>query len=161
MQPLLYSHVTLLFYSLLNVGHRRVQLHKLFQAVNNCEAVNTKIRLCDTLANLMVRRITSKVLSMDSTSKGARFFTSTLNVAGFFIDSGWYVEAKKILTAIKFGNAKLRKRLEYWQKSNVSELINTECQMRLLHVTCVYCNFPEAEIIYQEMLTKVSIPSGK
>ena len=109
----------------------------------------------------MVRRITSKVLTIDSTSKGARFFTSTLNVAEFFIDSGWYVEARKILTTIKFGNAELSNQLEYWPKSNVSELINTECQMRLLHVTCVFCNFPEAEIIYQEMLTKVPIPSGK
>ena len=136
------------------------QLHKLFQAVNNCESVNTTLRLCDTLANLMISETNSKVLHLDNTSKSVRFFTSALNVAGFFVDGGWFVEAKKILTAIKCGNAILKRRLEPWKNSNVSELIDTECQMRLLHVTCVYCNFPEAEIIYQEMLTKVPIPSG-
>ena len=108
----------------------------------------------------MVNEIKRKVLLLDNASKSARFFISTLNVAGFFIDGGWFVEAKKILTEIKCDNAILRRNLECWDHSNISELIDTECQMRLLHVTCVYCNFPEAEIIYREMLTKVPIPSG-
>ena len=147
------------------MGHRRVQLHKLFQAVNNCEPqygeeIIPTPRLCDTLANAMVNEINSKVLDLDSVNKSTRFFTSALNVAGFFVDAGWFVQGKKILTAIKCGNAKLKRCLNSWRNSNISELTHTECQMRLLHVTCVYCNFSEAEIIYQEMLTKVPIPSG-
>ena len=108
----------------------------------------------------MVQEIQRKVLLLDNASKCARYFMSTLNVAGFFIEGGWFVEAKKILTEIKLNNVLLRKRLEHWRRSNISELIDTECQMRLLHVTCVYCNFPEAEIIYREMLSKVPIPTG-
>ena len=61
---------------------------------------------------------------------------------------------------IKQSNDILKKDLESWEGSNMSELIATECQMRLLHVTCVYCNFPEAETIYREMLSKVPIPTG-
>jgi len=149
-----------IFFRLLNVGHRRVQLHKLFQAVNNSESVNNEMRLCNKIANLMVNEIKSKVLILESASKIARFFTSSLNVAAFFIDGGWYLEAKKILTEIKRDNSILRRRLDSWDHSSISELIDTECQMRLLHVTCVYCNFPEAEIIYREMLTKVPIPTA-
>jgi hypothetical protein len=108
----------------------------------------------------MVQEIQRNVLVLDNPSKCARYFMSTLNVAGFFIEGGWFVEAKKILTEIKRTNVLLRKQLEHWGRSNTSELIDTECQMRLLHVTCVYCNFPEAEIIYREMLGKVPIPTG-
>ena len=132
----------------------------MFQAVNNCALVNTEIRLCDTVANHVIDEIKRKVLILDNASKSARFFMSVLNMANFFIDGGWFVEAKNILKEIKCDNIMLRKSLESWNHSNISELIDTECQMRLLHVTCVYCNFPEAEIIYREMLTKIIIPSG-
>ena len=137
-----------------------MQLHKLFQAVNNCGSIHTEIKLCDTLSDLMVQEVQRKLVLLDNTTKCARFFMKSLNVAGFFIEGGWFVEAKKILTEIKRTNVLLRKRLESWEYSNLSELIDTECQMRLLHVTCVYCNFSEAEIIYREMLTKVPIPTG-
>ena len=149
-----------MIYSLLNVGDRRVQLHKLFQAVNTSETMNGEIKICDSLANSMVQEIKQKTNIVDNTTKAARIFMSALNVAGFFVEGGWFVEAKKILSEIKQSNVALERRFESWNGSNMSELIVTECQMRLLHVTCVYCNFPEAETIYREMLENVPIPAG-
>jgi len=148
------------FFSLLNVGHRRVQLHKLFQAVNNHVSKRMEMRLSDNLADLMVQEIQAKACFFDNTSKCARFFISILNVAGFLIEGGWYLEAKRILAAIRRESEILRTSLQSWRNSNIAELIDTECQMRLLHVTCVYCNFSEAEVIYQEMLSKVPIPTA-
>ena len=146
--------------SLLNVGDRRVQLHKLFQAVNTSGTINGDVRICDALADLMVQDIKKKVHQVDHATKAARLFMSALNISGFFVEGGWFVEAKKILSEIKQSNEAIERRLESWEGSNMSELIATECQMRLLHVTCVYCNFSEAETIYREMLCKVPIPSG-
>ena len=142
------------------MGHRRVQLHKLFQAVNNHVSKRMEMRLSDNLADLLVQEIQAKACFFDNTSKSARFFISILNVAGFLIEGGWYLEAKRILAAIRRESEILRTRLQSWRNSNIAELIDTECQMRLLHVTCVYCNFSEAEVIYQEMLSKVPIPTG-
>jgi len=148
------------FNSLLNVGDRRVQLHKLFQAVNTFESMNSEKRICESLADLMVQDIRTKIHLVDNAVEAARLFMSALNIAGFFVEGGWFIEAKTILSEIKKSNATLEGRLKIWNGSNMAELILTECQMRLLHVTCVYCNFPEAEIIYREMLCKVPIPAG-
>ena len=122
--------------------------------------MNGDIRICDSLADSMVQDIKQKTNIVDNTTKAARIFMSALNVAGFFVEGGWFVEAKKILSEIKQSNVDLERRMESWNGSNMSELIVTECQMRLLHVTCVYCNFPEAENIYREMLANVPIPAG-
>ena len=119
--------------------------------------MNREKRICESLADLMVQDIRKKIHLVDNAVKAARLFMSALNIAGFFVEGGWFIEAKTILSEIKQSNATLEGRLKIWNGSNMAELILTECQMRLLHVTCVYCNFPEAEIIYREMLSMQQI----
>ena len=72
-----------------------------------------------------------------------RLVPSALNFACFLIDGGWYVSAEKILRKIE-------------SLQNVVDIMETEVRAKLLHVLGAYSKFPEAEIVFRQLLASVS-----
>lgn len=140
------------FLALLRVGHRRVDLHEMFEGVNECtlqqQSEEAEVELlADHLSSKMGHEL-RRVPYMEVTNK---MLDTALNFASFLIDGSWYVAAQSVLVSIVMVNEGDEKKLR-------SKRLDVECHTKLLHTVSSYCLFPLAESAFDHL--KKAIAQG-
>lgn len=121
-----------IFLEFLQLGHKRMTLHKIFESINSLESHDKK--LSQVLTEIFVERL------QDSSLQYPSCVHVGLNFASFLSASGWYEEAIDVLRALN---------------ESFSNVFPVETQVslnfRLLHAFSEYRRFDMAEKVLQKL----------
>jgi len=136
-----------IFLDFLQLGHKRIDLHKMFELINGKIIASRTVpqdsdlglhltnngpkQLSDKLSDAFI----DNLLSSNTTN-----VTIGLNLASFLMDSGWYVEATKVLFA-----------LEDCFKESLSPVTLSDINSKLLHALSEYRQFDMAEQVMKKL----------
>ena len=119
------------FQDFLQIGHKRMELHKMFELINEKNYVHEEKPLGQTLSDAFIQTLRSN--SYNTVGLG-------LNLASFLMDAGWYSAAADVLSEMKRGLHGVL---------TVTEL-KQEVDAKLLHAFSEYRQFDKASEVLQD-----------
>jgi len=148
------------FYGLLGVAEKRTSFHVMCRDVIEKQDGPRGPQEEPTLFIRLIVKV--RVNTMGLVTSGSwsanclkRHLLDALSFAGFLIEAGWYASAVKVLKVVEDACKHIRdKDLNGSADNRLGHflgLVLSETQLKLLHGYSAYCNFTEADKLYQQM----------
>jgi hypothetical protein len=133
---------------LLRVGHRRVQLHAMFESVNDFYLLRGEDSLAQKLSDVFVNRMRT------TAAKSLHVLDMAQNLSSFLLDAGWYMPAETVLSSIRIVNEQIMKATDEIDHYHRCHRIHLDATTKLLHAYSEYRHFNLADDIFNSLSEK-------